>query len=91
MFRIFLTGFGILLLVTATVLVSLLGWLASKGLVTSKGLILDPRAQGHVLPVSVAGLIAFVLSFVIFGIVNLILAKSVPLQRIRYLPKEDQK
>lgn len=56
MLRIVLTGFGILLLVLATVLASLRGWLATKGL-TSKGLILDPRAQGRVLPVSVGGLI----------------------------------
>ncbi|HXN50885.1 MAG TPA: hypothetical protein VN943_03035 [Candidatus Acidoferrum sp.] len=73
---------GILFLGLATSLGALLVWLATKGLLTTKGLILDLPAQGRIFPVSVGALITIVLLIVILGLVTLTLGKRTPTNEV---------
>ena len=69
---------GILLVAFAALIVTLLGWAAFKGLLTSRGLILDLPMRGRVLPVSIETLIIVVLSIVILGVALLVVGKRLP-------------
>jgi len=69
---------GVLVLVFATGFVTFLGWLATKGLVTAKGMILDLPAQGRITPIPIGMLLSIVLFMLILGVVLLKLGKRTP-------------